>query len=84
MSECPRHISEVEAVGDPRVLIDVMRIIVVNEIVPDRLTKNRPRKHCQSDANAGGRPGAAAWRVESAWLRTNSVHVRRKLRNEAV
>jgi hypothetical protein len=25
------------------------------------LTKNAPRKHCQSYANAGDQPGATAW-----------------------
>ncbi len=52
MSECPGDVREVDAAGDPSVLIDVTRIVVVNEIVPERLTKNRPRKHCQSDADA--------------------------------
>ena len=43
MSECPGEVREVDAAGDPSVLIDVTRIVVVNEIVPERLTKNSPR-----------------------------------------
>ena len=65
MSECPRHISEVDAAGDPRVLIDVVRVVIVNKIVPKCLTKDGPRKHCQSDAGADGLPTQAS-PVESA------------------
>ncbi len=61
MSECPRHISEVDAIGDPRVLIDVMGIIVVNEVVAERLTKNNPGKHCQKDAKADNYPVTASF-----------------------
>ena len=56
MRKRPGDVREVDAAGDPSVLIDVTRIVVVNEIVPERLTKNRPRKHCQSDADADGHP----------------------------
>ena len=56
MSECPADVREVDAAGDPSVLIDVTRIVVVNEIVPECLTKNGPRKHCQSNADADGLP----------------------------
>ena len=50
MGECPGDVGEVNAAGDPRILIDVARIVVVNEIVPKRLTKNSPRKHDKSKA----------------------------------
>ena len=43
MSKCPGDVGEVDAAGDSRVLIDVTRIVVVNEIVPERLTKDGPR-----------------------------------------
>jgi hypothetical protein len=43
MRKCPRDIGEVDAAGDSRVLIDVGWIIVVNEIVPERLNKDAPR-----------------------------------------
>ena len=43
MSECPGDVREVNAAGDPGVLIDVARIVIVNEIVPERLSKNDPR-----------------------------------------
>ena len=39
----PGDVGEVDAAGDPRVLIDVARIVVVNEIVPECLTKDAPR-----------------------------------------
>jgi hypothetical protein len=47
-------------------LIDVARIVVVNEIVPECLTKDRPRKHCQSYANASAQPGGAGWFAKNA------------------
>jgi hypothetical protein len=54
--ECPNDVRDVNAASDSSVLIDVARIVVVNEIVPDCLTKNGPRKHCQSNADADGLP----------------------------
>lgn len=56
MSERPGDIREVDAACDRRVLIDVVRIVVINEIVPEGLTKNAPRKHCQSNADPDGLP----------------------------
>jgi hypothetical protein len=56
MSKCPSDVSEVNAAGDPGILIDVGRIVVVNEIVPECLTKNGPRDHCQSNADADDLP----------------------------
>jgi len=43
MSECPRKVREVDAAGDRSVLIHVAGIVVVNEVVPERLNKNGPR-----------------------------------------
>jgi len=43
VSECPGDVGEADAAGDPGVLIDVARIVIVNEIVPDCLTKDGPR-----------------------------------------
>ena len=56
MSECPGDVREVDAAGDPGVLIDIGRIVVVNEIVPDCLNKDGPRKDCQTNADADGLP----------------------------
>lgn len=65
MGKRPANIGEAEAAGYPGILIDVTRIIVVNEIVSECLTKDAPCKNCQTDANAGRDP-AAAWFAESA------------------
>ena len=56
MRECPGDVAEIDAAGDRRVLIDVARIVVVNEIVPDCLTKNGPCQDEETYANAGGHP----------------------------
>ena len=61
MRKCPGDVGGVDAARDRRVLIYVARIVVINEIVPACLTKNAPRKHCQSYANAGDQPDAMAW-----------------------
>ena len=45
MSECPDNIVDVNAAGDLGILINVTRIVIVNEIVSERLTKNGPCKH---------------------------------------
>jgi hypothetical protein len=39
----PGDIGHADAASDPRVLVDVARIVVVNEIVPECLTKDDPR-----------------------------------------
>ena len=60
MSECPGDVREINAASDPGVLIDIGRIVVVNEIVPECLTKNGPRKDCQTNADAEGLPTQAS------------------------
>jgi hypothetical protein len=74
MSECPRHISEVDAAGDPRVLIDVVRIIIVNEVVSERLTKNDPHKRKKRNADAESQP-APVQLIRVYRLNTQVVHV---------
>ena len=43
MRKRPGDVREVDAAGDPSILIDVTRIVVVNEIVQKRLNKDSPR-----------------------------------------
>lgn len=43
MRECPGDVREIDPRRDFRVLINVARIVVVNEIVPEGLTKDDPR-----------------------------------------
>ena len=45
MTECPGNTADAKTTCYFRVLINVMRIIVVNEVVPERLAKNKPCKH---------------------------------------
>ena len=42
MRKCPGDVGEVHAAGDSCVLVDVVRIVVVNEIVPECLAENEP------------------------------------------
>jgi len=59
MSECPGNTAEANAIGYVSVFIDVTRIIVVNEVVPQRLAKNDPCKRCETDADADSYPAAS-------------------------
>ena len=52
MSECPGNTADAKTTCYFRVLINVTRIIVVNEVVPERLAKNKPCKHARNDADA--------------------------------
>ena len=52
VGECPRNIGETDAAGYPGILIDVLRIIVVNEIVAERLCKHRPCNYCKTHADS--------------------------------
>jgi hypothetical protein len=56
MSKCPVDILKVEAACYAFILIDVFLIIVVNELMPERLTKNNPRKYDKTNAQSGGKP----------------------------
>ena len=52
MGECPANTADPEPTGYVRVFVDVTGIIIVNEVVPERLAKNNPRKHRKNDAEA--------------------------------
>ena len=52
MSECPSDVREVNVAGDPGALIDKARIVVVNEIVPERLCKYHLCNYYKGHANA--------------------------------
>src|ERR1044072_5561171 len=56
MGKCPRDIGEVDAAADSGVLIDVARIVVIDEIVPNRLSIDDPCYDEQTDTNAGAYP----------------------------
>ena len=51
MCEGPSDVREVSAARDPSVLIDVARIVVVNEIVAERLCKYHPSNYCKAQAD---------------------------------
>src|SRR5512133_1369281 len=52
MSECPRNAGETDAAGYPRILINVLRIVVVNEIEAKRLCKHHPCNYCKARADS--------------------------------
>src|SRR4029450_220541 len=56
MRKCPGDVGQVDAAGDSRVLIDVVRIVVVNEIVAERLCKHHPCNNCKAHADSGECP----------------------------
>ena len=64
VGEGPRNPAEAKAAGYFAVLIDVARIIVVNEVVPKRLAKNNP---CNAllDRRRRRQFASAGWAVSS-------------------
>jgi len=58
MAKCPGNTADAEAAGYLRIFIDVARIIIINEIVPERLAENHPRKDGDTDADADRQPAA--------------------------
>ena len=76
MSECPGDVVEIDAATDPRVLIDVARIVVVNEVVVESLTKNNPGECREKDADNYIYPPAGRF-GGSYRSGAESVHVRR-------
>jgi len=76
MSKRPRNPGDVKAARYPGILINVTGIIIVNEVVPERLAEDEPRKHGKKNANTDSyRPTACFG--ESDCFRINMVHVRR-------
>ena len=64
MAKCPGNTADAEAAGYLRIFIDVAWIIIVDEVVLERLAKNYPRKDGETDANADRQPAAVCF-VES-------------------
>ena len=52
MGESPRDVGEVDAAGDSCVLINVTRIVVVNEIEAKSLCKHHARNYCKARADS--------------------------------
>ena len=52
MGECPGDTRDVKPTGYCGILVNVPRIIVVNEVVPERPAKNHPCQDYQTNANA--------------------------------
>jgi hypothetical protein len=51
MSERPRNTADAETASYRCVFVDVTRIVIVNEVVPKRLAKNKPDKHNERKAD---------------------------------
>ena len=76
MGKCPDNAADAQSLSYLRVFVDVTRIIIVNEVVPERLAEDEPRKHGKKNANTDSyRPTACFG--ESDCFRINMVHVRR-------
>ena len=58
MCKCPGNTADAKTTCYFRVLINVTRIIVVNEVVPERLAKNKPGKQSEKKADTDGKPTA--------------------------
>ena len=54
MGKCPGNAADAKSVSYLRIFVDVTRIIIVNEVVAERLAKDKPDQAGQSDADADG------------------------------
>src|ERR1700686_1172351 len=67
MCEGPRDTRDSETACYFRILIDVVLIIVVNELVPERLAKNQPHDKGKKNADAGRGPGRIGFGQDWQW-----------------
>ena len=79
MAKCPGNTADAEAAGYLRIFIDVAGVIIVDEIVPERLAENHPRKDGDTDADADSQPPAVHFR-RASWLNTKRMHAPSLLR----
>src|SRR5438477_12038919 len=80
MGECPGNAGGVKAFSYPGILIYVLRIVVVNEIMPQCLAKNGPGKQRKTDANAENNPTAGR-SVSSYRLSSQTMHASPRIRD---
>ena len=78
MGECPANTCDAKAAGYFDILIDVARIVVVNEVVVESLTENNPSECREKDADSYIYPAAVCF-GQSYCSRANMVHVRAKI-----
>ena len=76
MGECPANTCDAKAAGYLGILINVARIVIIDEVVAESLTKNNPGKSRQKDADADAYPTAVRF-GGSYRLDTEGVHLRR-------
>ena len=62
MGECPANTCDAKAAGYLGIFIDVPRIVVVNELVPEGLAKNNPCECREKDADTYIYPAAVGFR----------------------
>jgi hypothetical protein len=74
VAECPADIIEADAAGNLGILINVTGIIIVNEVVSERLTKNNPHKRKKRNTDAKREP-APVQLIRVCRLNTDRVHV---------
>ena len=60
MGKCPGNAADAQSLSYLRVFVDVTRIIVVNEVVPECLAEHKPAQRRQSDADAHRLQGAVS------------------------
>ena len=72
MSECPGNAGDVKTAGYLGIFINVARIVVINEVVPESLAKNSACQHRETNANADSQPTVAHFR-RACWLSTEPM-----------
>jgi len=65
MSERPGNAGDVKTAGYLRIFVNVARIIIINEVVPECLAKNDPRNYREKNADGDSQPAAVRFRNSS-------------------
>ena len=78
MGKCPDNAADAQSLSYLRVFVDVTRIIIVNEVVPERLAKNKPAQCRQSNTDAHRLPGTVDSRRSQLSVDTMHASILRK------
>ena len=75
MCECPPNTSQIKAPCYRGVFVNVTWVVIVDEIVVDRLAKDSPCDCDKTDAKRGGYPVTVGF-AEPDWLKTDTMRGR--------
>src|ERR1700680_5155602 len=70
VSKRPNNTVGSEAPGYLCILVDIARIVIINEVVPERLAEDQPGDGCQANADSGCNPTGNSF-GQTRWWRAH-------------